>query len=311
MKHRSLAKAAISTAVLLFSIYGCRPATSPWSDSQMWYSNTEDANPEYADVFYLVSTRIFHEENADGSVLYVASNTPEQKAVLSKEMAHVSNNLFPDSLNFFSPFYHQLTMEAAGLDSETYLRMSSDVTAEVYESFRYYMDNLNGGRPVVLAGFSQGAFLVKKLLKMMPPEDYSKIVASYSLGCGVNDGDASTGRIIPAQGADDTGVCISFNSVSDTSAIWPLAMDKCSHCINPVSWTVGAESAEFSYDGQDLTVRLDTSANVLVVNGYKESAPVFNAPWPEGCLHRYEILFYNDYLRSNVLRRVNNFRKSL
>jgi len=298
----------IFLSATLSVISSCSANADLWSDSDLWYQSDRELNSGYADVFYLVSTNIIHEEYPDGTISYVAFNTDKEKQILASEMKFVEDSLFRDSLNFFSPFYHQLTLEAVNLGSTGYHQMISDIADEAYESFRYYMNHLNNGRPVVLAGFSQGALLVKELLKRMTPEEFSSVAVSYLLGWGINKDDTIGGRVIPAEGPCDTGVCVSFNTISDTSGIWPFVMEDAAYSINPVNWSTGPEPASFTFDNQDLTVRMDITLKALIVEGFKASPLSFSAPWPEGCLHHYEIMFYNRYLNRNALQRVRHFQ---
>lgn len=280
----------------------CNGTADEWSDGSSWYESTKEFNEEYPDVFYLVSTNIAKEE---GSL--IALNTPEEKAVLAREMNHIENKVFADSLNFFAPYYHQHTMEALSLCETEYKELADGIAYEVYDSFRYYMKHLNGGRPVVLAGFSQGAMLAKELMKRMTPKEYSHVAAAYILGWGLSGEDIADARVNPAECADDTGVCISFNSVSDTSSIWNAVMNGAVCSINPINWQTDPTPASFEYRGQTLTACLDTVSMALVVNGFEEPELAFTPVWPSGCLHFYEIQFYNTSLNKNALQRCRAF----
>ena len=92
MRYRLLA-----IALLAAFAAACTPQDE-WSEKTNWYESTKGINEEFPDVFYLVSTNIFKEE---GSL--TALNTPEEKSILAKEMEHIENKVFGDSLNFFAP----------------------------------------------------------------------------------------------------------------------------------------------------------------------------------------------------------------
>lgn len=287
----------VLTSTLVLGVFiSCKP--SVWSDPDAWYAPTREIDASYPDVFYLVSTNILHEEGT-----FLALNTPEEKAVLAREMAHIENRVFPDSTNVFAPYYHQHTMDALSLSAEEYDALAKTIADETYGAFRYYMKHMNGGRPVVLVGFSQGAMLAKEVMKRMTPKEYSRVAAAYILGWGLSDEDVANPNVRPALAADDTGVCVSFNSVADTSALWPVIMNDAAYSINPVNWATDATPAEFEYMGQNLTVSLDTAKMALVVGGFEEPALPFTPVWPKGCLHFYEIQFYNRFLNGNALLR--------
>jgi len=288
------------TNIILFTFFLCLVSCSSPTD---WYINRKGFD---ADVFYLVSTNIGHEEDENGNTLYRALNTEEEKQVLAVEMAHIENKVFPDSLNFFAPYYHQHTLEA--IDYADYPKLVSDIADEVYSAYRYYLRHFNEGRPVILVGFSQGALLAKEVLKRMTDSEYSHIAASYILGWGLNSEDVKSDHIRPAESSDDCGVCISFNSVADTSGRWKAIMDDACYSINPVNWCTKSDSACFEYKGQKLTVQLDTAKCLLVVKDFCEPELPFIPIWPKGCLHFYEIQFYNDFLNSNALLRLRSFK---
>ena len=287
----------------LMAMASCCGEAGQWSDKSNWYESAREYNTDYPDVFYLVSTNILHEE---GSL--IADYSPEEKALLTKEMSFIESRMFPDSLNFFAPYYHQHTMDAVSMDKESYDRLADCIADEAYDAFHYYMENLHGSGPVVLVGFSQGAMLVKELLERMTPEEYSYIAAGYMLGWGLNEEDVLCPQVRAAKGADDTGVCISFNSVSDTSAIWKLVMNDAAFSINPVNWKTDGTPASFEYDDQSLSVSLDTVSMSLIVNGFEPKELPFTPVWPDGCLHFYEIQFYNDAIWHNALLRCRKVR---
>lgn len=292
------------TNAIIFALFLCLVSCSgQWTAPENWYVDRRGFD---ADVFYLVSTNIVHEEDANGNTLYRALNTEKEKQVLAVEMAHLKNKVFPDSLNFFAPYYHQHTMEA--INRADYRNMVSDIADEVYSAYRYYLHHFNEGRPVILVGFSQGALLAKELLKRMTDSEFSHIAAAYILGWGLNSEDVKSGHIRPALSADDCGVCISFNSVADTSGRWKVIMDRACYSINPVNWSTKTDSVCFEYAGQKLTAQLDTAECLLLVKNFSEPDLPFAPVWPKGCLHFYEIQFYNDFLNRNALLRLRNFR---
>lgn len=284
--------------VIMFLLVSAVCGGQNWDDREAWYESTREFNALFPDVFYLVSTNILSEE---GSLL--ARNTPEEKEILSREMKHIETRVFPDSLNFFAPYYHQHTMEAISLGKEEFLRLAEGIEDELYAAFRYYMEHLNCGRPVVLVGFSQGAMLAKNLLKRMTRQEFSHIAAAYILGWGLNEEDVRFHQVRPAERADDAGVCISFNSVADTSAIWRAVLDDAAYAINPVNWKTDSTPARFEYKGQMLSSSLDTMTKVLIVSGFEQPELAFTPIWPAGCYHFYEIQFYNTFLWHNALLR--------
>lgn len=283
-----------------------------YADSGMWFSDGSVTDAGKPDVFYIVSTDVLGSRDADGKVCYNAVLSDSEREALTAEMMY-ARGMFGDSVNFFSPYYHQFTLEALDLDSTAFESAFASVVKETGEAFGYYMKHLNGGRPYILAGFSQGAMAVRELLLGMDESEYSSLVAAYLMGYKVMEGDLNSPCIVPAATSSDTGVIVTFNSVSDTTAVWPFVSDGAAACINPVNWCTDATPADFVFEGDSLSVKVDTARNVLLVDGLEPgrySFPVMDAFCPPGNLHHWDLLFYKDAIRRNALERFRAFKSS-
>lgn len=287
-------------------VFSCVPeANSPWDADDAWYRTGKEVNPDYADVLYFVSTDIMHSETADGSTTYRAVLSDGEKALLDREFAHMQNKVFRDSLNFFAPYYHQMTFESFFLSAGEWKPVADATYDECFDAFQYYMDNVNSGRPYILAGFSQGAMVVKEILKRMSAEQYAGMVAAYVIGFELTEEDIESPYIIPATGAYDRGVTISYNSVCSLDSVWPLVCTNPAACINPVNWCTDSTPAPLQVGDISVSVALDTDNQIVVVTGFGDNPPErdFEEPWPKGNLHGQEIIIYADHLGRNALDR--------
>ena len=89
---------------------------------------------------------------------------------------------------------------------------------DVKEAFEHFLAQVDDDRPIVLAGFSQGAQLALLLLEEYfdDPELADRLVAAYCIGWPVTDEDlAEHPHLRMAQGEDDTGVVVTFNSEAE------------------------------------------------------------------------------------------------
>ncbi len=306
-----------------------------WSDSAMWYGGAERlaaASDTLPDVFYLLPTCVTAWQDAEGRTHYNADPANPDHREAWRLSAELADTVFASRANLFLPYCRQAVFE--GLEGEHAAEAARTAEEDAKAAFDYYLAHFNGGRPFVLAGYSQGGRLVTEVLKHISDEDFSRLIAAYVVGYGVTAADtvALPGQRVPhiklAADAASRGVTVNFNSVTDTSAVCPLLCEGNVGCINPVSWTTdtvpavllpaGAKAGEddprFPYatavaaaDGtQDVTVRVDKRRKVLVVDGIDAQRYHFqplDGFFPVGNLHLQELFFFVDHLRRNVLLR--------
>jgi predicted esterase len=68
----------------------------------------------------------------------------------------------------YAPYYRQAVMAVYshdGLDKANWEPYMETVYKDISASFDWYLANLNEGRPIILAGFSQGADMCLRLLE--------------------------------------------------------------------------------------------------------------------------------------------------
>lgn len=293
---------------LVFALLSCGKAelqTSYWADTNNWYISERPVDENLVDVFYIVSTEILSETDDQGNECYIGRNTPEELAYLRAEMDYV-RTMFGDSVNFFSPYYRQFTFGAIALPETEFAAVRAHASADAVEAFRYYIKHLNHGRPFILAGFSQGGMHLIDILRQLTPDEYGRMVVSYSMGYRLSAADTAQAYVRPAHNANDRGVVVSFNSVAHTDAIWPLVNADAATCINPINYRTDAEPATLVFENDTLSVRVDTNYQVLVVSGKNMEGyrfPVLDAYCQPGNLHHWDLLFYGDAIRQNAMNR--------
>lgn len=292
---------AVITAVLV----GCTYSGTRWDCSDNWYDNGRLINKDYADVFYVVSTNVLDAVDEDGTRHYTALLTDEDKRNMGAEFAYM-DRVFGDSLNFFAPYYHQYTLAAIDMPSEQIETVYESVRADVFGAFEYYITRLNPDRPFILAGFSQGAMLVRDLLKHMTDDQYSRLAGAYMLGYALSEEDLRHPHIDPADDADGWGEVVSFNSVMSVDAAWDFVSGGAASCINPLNWTTDSTPAELCFKGDTAIVHIDPAKNLLIVEGLdvdKYDFPPLSKYCVRGNLHHWDILFYSDALAKNARHR--------
>lgn len=279
------------------------PAEPDYADSTQWYISDRQAA---ADVFYIISTETGDYMLPNGETCHYADTYSDSLRVpLYGEMLGV-DTLVSGRLNYYSPYYRQCSLQSFENDSLRAARMPLPL-GDVRSAFQYYLKHHNGGRPFILAGFSQGAYHMLELLREMDDDTYSRMIAAYAIGVTIPD----TGRhIVPAQGADDTGVTICYNSVRDTGCTM-RGWTKSSVAINPVNWRTDDTPATLIIEPSPLlpvteqkkdtmTVRLDVPTGLLIVEGFTARDYVLPMLGGEGNYHTREIWLYQNVLRENM-----------
>lgn len=265
-----------------------------------WYVNQRGGA---ADLFYICSTETFDYEVDGRTVHFADAASPEACPGIRGEMTGV-DRILSGGLNFYSPYYRQVTMETYA-DTALISKRFPVAMGDVRRAFAHYVKNMNGGRPFVLAGFSQGAEALVELLKELPDSLQERMVAAYVIGWKITEGDLEEAPAIhPAQGPDDTGVTICYNSVRDASAANPLVSEGNLVAINPVNWCTDATPAVL-FDS--LTVTLDAGTNLLLVDGYEGSGYALEPYFSDGCYHTMEIRWYGGLLKENIARRCQSY----
>lgn len=278
------------------------PEEPDYADTTQWYVADRDAA---VDVFYIVSTEC-DDYCIDGRTYHYADTRNDSiRALLYGEMVGV-DQLLAGELNYYSPYYRQVTMETYTGDSLVDARMPV-AYGDVRKAFDYYLEHYNNGRPFILAGFSQGAMAVVDLLNEMADSTYSQLVAAYVIGYKVTDTNA---HIRPAKDSADLGVTICYNSVKDNSCAVPILSDGNLVAINPVSWSTDATPATLIDPryGDTLTVTLDTTSLLLHIDGYTRNDYMLPLIGCEGNYHCLEISLFSDVLRRNIALRAKSLR---
>lgn len=306
-----------------------------WADTALWYQGGErlaHIDPALPDVFYFLPTCVMDWTDSQGTVHHNANPRDPRHVAAWSLSAQLADTIFASRANLFLPYYRQATF--SGLQGAAAPVAGGTAVTDALQAFDYYLKRYNGGRPFILAGYSQGGLMVKETLKHMADSTYKRLVAAYVVGYRITAADTAVQpghRLSHIRLATDSiarGVTVCFNSVTSASAISPLLCGGNVACINPVSWTTSAapatllaagakaaaDDARFPYGtavvptdaSKPVTVNVDPQRHVLVVSGIDASRYTFAGLkdfFPEGNLHLQELFFYAPYLRRNVLLR--------
>lgn len=307
---------------------GLLPQEPDYSKENMWYRTEGMSTDKEVDVFYVTPTCVWSWQDPTGNTIYyMDTENPGQRAAMDVS-TRLGYELFRKSCNFFSPYYRQITMECWFGSEEEIERKYAVAHNDILKAFRYYMDNLNGGRPFFLAGHSQGAKAIIRLIgESLTEEQYSRLIAGYAFGFGISREELEKyPHLKPAEGSGDCGVTVCYNSVSSPEAISPAFKDN-AVCINPVNWmtdgtyapaSLNKGSVFFHSDGHSDTLfntvgaRLLPEMNVVQVDGLDDEdyyIPSIGKIFPKGNYHVQEINLYFLNLQENIAERSEAYSK--
>lgn len=152
-------------------------------------------------------------------------------------------SFFEASCNVYAPWYRQVS--GTSVFTRSFEEVDEAQWAEprtcVYAAMDYYFEHLNEGRPWVIAGHSQGSRMLGMVLgdyMLEHPDYYDRMIVAYRIGDGLTrDYLAEYPHVRAAQGADDLGVCVSYNTEGPGNVGHPsLVVPEGCVAINPLNW---------------------------------------------------------------------------
>lgn len=294
-----------------------------------WLSWPAEANGDF-DVFYLYPTA-WEAKNGQEPLCGADYRPMRNKA---RFLLSYQATAFSTGANLYAPYYRQYdARHLLELDFSSRAELvRGKPWADVRAAFEHYLAFSASERPLVLAGHSQGAMLVKELLYNFlktRPRLIKRLIAAYVIGFSVTRGElAANPEFSFAQGPADIGVIISYNTEAPgVNTKNPTVMPD-SMVINPISWGMGEEpvSADRSTGSriidrfgrlQDINkladARLDLKRGVVICSTFNQedfygSGYELINPFPSGIFHIYDTALYYHDLRTNVERRLRSFK---
>ena len=244
----------------------------------------------------------------------------------AKYSSSIQASVFEKSCNLYIPYYRQLTVrkliESVNQGSEVLQYIAAQ---DIYRALDYYFENYNQGKPFILSGHSQGSVWVTVILEdymKQHPEYLENMVAAYVIGYSVTEEYLQKNTHLKfAQGADDTGVIISYNVEGPANKdAFNCVVREGAISINPINWRLDDTyaSAEENLGSMNLEgemlehladARVDTERGVVICESVDETIyaqAATNAFGPES-YHNYDYGFYYMNLRQNVADRIEAF----
>lgn len=296
-----------------------------YSNNEYWISRPENPDKD-VDVIYYYPTSYFSEDITKSAISDI-----DDAGMIATGTNFVINNCqaFNATCNVYAPLYRQSDVTyAAALDSSKFntfmdFTSSQDPTAAI----DYYFNNLNSGRPFILAGHSQGSSTLMKLLEnyfSLHPEYLERMIAAYAIGFSVTNDFLESHRYLKfAEGAEDTGVIVSWNTEGPGNKnVDNFVVEKGAISINPLNWKRDETYAPVSenlgsyINGETVKgiadAQVDLERGVVVVSTeeakkYVMSEQFRNIFGPES-YHGQDYGFFQENLKKNVSDRINAYK---
>ena len=316
-------KAALAAAMLLLSIVVVLlPLGQNYKSPLMWAFYGQEDN-KAVDVFIVGATADWGKDGTYISSTYMPIDREMQTGLMSMQ-----KSLYEDTARVYAPFYRQTCLSVYYMPDESRGQYLGFSYRDVEAAFQYYLEHENGGRPFILAGYSQGADLALRLLERHFENEalQSQLVAAYLIGWRVTEEDLTQYQHLKmAEGELDTGVIISFNSEADFvtgSIIVPEG--GYTYGINPLNWKTDSTPASREENTGYYAISMQGIARQTIPNvtgcyrdpergtiiptdidptEYPPGEPLF----VEGCYHNFELNLYFDSLKQNVQDRVDAY----
>ena len=232
--------------------------------------------------------------------------------------------IYEETGRLFSPYYRQMSLNAWNLPETEREKARQIAYEDISAAFRWYLDNENDGRGIILAGFSQGGEMCLELLKEYyggESEEAAalrdRLIAVYSIGWSVTEEMTEAyPQIVPATGETDVGTVVSFDcedgNVAETVVI-PAGMKALS--INPLNWKTDSTAADKSLNlgavmesgGEPIPglcgAYIGNRGQLIVTDITAADYPPGLDIFPEGAYHLYDNMFFFTNLKENVAAR--------
>ena len=319
---RTLCLILVVSMLAALCLSGCA-GKNIYAQAENWAYLETDATEKAADVFFICPTVY----GGDSDTFNMALDDEKTKESFVGA-TNMEKGIYDGDCRFFAPYYRQAGLNVYEMESaarEPYLSIAYE---DVKLAFEYYLEHYNNGRPIVLAGFSQGADLSIRLVKdYFADEKVSNLlVACYAIGWRVTEAEVvQYAHLKVAQSETDVGVVVSFNSeAEDITDSLTIPEGTKTFAINPLNWKIDSTPADktlnkgacfTSYSGKikneipELTgAYIDPVRGALKVTDVTaEEYPPKLSIFEDGVYHLYDYQFFYRNLQENVGVRIAEY----
>lgn len=253
-------------------------------------------------------------------------------------------SIFSGCCRVYAPEYRQATLAAFSIDQRQDGHKALAIAyGDVERAFRHYLATWNQGRPFILAGHSQGALHLQRLLAEVVAPDpalRARLIAAYAVGypLPMDRFDGPLATLPPCRVREQVGCVLAWSTFArdgspvfyrQTAEVWdprgaagfvPVA-GRMILCVNPVSFRMDGEKTPREANRGGTVHSITTGLPEPVTTGLVEaqcqdgilriSEPepfVFRAVLlPGGDYHTYDLALFWQDVRLDAVARVNSY----
>lgn len=265
------------------------------------------------DVFYVYPTVFLDKADERWNIPLEDEN---QRRKILDNVIRFQASAWVEAGSMYVPFYRQAhirsyrNLETGG--REAIMLAYSDVK----EAFQYYLDNYNNGRPIILAGHSQGSthlmLLLKDFFDNKPLQ--SQLVAAYLPGIGIKKNEYQSLKLLTD--STQTGGYVSWNTFKKK-----LSKEKYenwykgSSVVNPVTWDLSKTAERKLHKGflfNNNSIYRQSFTTHLIDGAIWISTPHFpyrSMAWTMDDYHIGDVNLFWEDVRHNAKLRSSQFLK--
>ena len=312
-----------------FCIKAQQPAPPDYSDLKYWAASPYKADPGdmipaflkdekqdlSADVFFIYPT--IYDNDADTASANAWLNDEKVNTEIDNTTILLQASVFNGSCRVFAPRYRQANMEVLYKLGTPPATAALDLAfSDLKNAFQFYLKNENKGRPIIIAGHSQGALHAVRLLQEFfdgkPMQ--KQLVCAYIPGYRIKREDFKT---IPASEKPAQTGCFagwrSFVKGEMPKKVEPENGN--SVCVNPLTWNT---STEWASPALHKGIMLDFESIIpnTLSTGIEPATKILWVDVPEPLkaalenkkdLHIYDINLFWMNIRENVKLRIDEW----
>lgn len=281
-------------------------------DAADFYPKKENQIPDSlkeVDVFYVYPTLYQNGETWNADLKNQKLNNR-----IDKLPVKLQASVFNANARVYAPRYRQANIAAYFSEESTHHPAFTVAYKDVKQAFEYYLEHYNMGRPIIIAGHSQGSHHTKQLLlDFFDTEEASqKLVAAYIIGFAI---DSNMYEVLPiCKEAYQNHCYVTWSSYED--GYLPGSDGDLSHlvtgnvCVNPLNWGV---NTQFEEGNQAILLSLNKKKPYYASAQMEENYLWVNTNLPffkrKNDLHLLDYNLFWFSIRNNVALRIENFKK--